>query len=515
MGLIVKGDALVRFVPEGENEIRIPDGILVIEREAFAHSRNIKKITIPGSVETIGDRAFLGCSGIKVMVLSGCPLQIGEDAFRLDSASYWFELGELFIRQWDPVLTRAFSGCQIRLLHIDLLSTLPSGRRFEAICGFLAETHPDTPGKREKEHLRYIRRKSADTDYLDLIVRDPEIWHYLLKNRAIAPEAIPLLESHARENRDIEQIAELLRYRDLIRREIKMQAENREKRQERYFDTLIQRAGKRIEENGIAGMSFAIDGVLLITGWKPNTYFGRYLAEYGAKLHDVVTGKTDYLVLGTNHPDFSEKQRKAASFGVPVLTEAEFLILIGKRFEDKERIVVPRWLKTIEEGSLSGCAMLKEILLHDGICRIGPTAFDRCRQLEHIEIPDSVKEIGNAAFRGCESLKTAKLPRRLTVIEMRTFEDCISLQSADLPFDRRRRVPQLPVYGRDHYSRPLRPHPPIRVQWMRSPSGNIHPERKGPAESVSRFGKTASGERITGPEHRSCKHDSTSGGNDL
>ena len=65
------------------------------------------------------------------------------------------------------------------------------------------------------------------------------------------------------------------------------------------------------------------------------------------------------------------------------------------------------WTTEIPEFAFSRCDSLSEVILPNGIQRIGEKAFYNCSQLSHITIPKTVVECGSAAFYGCKLLETA------------------------------------------------------------------------------------------------------------
>ena len=65
------------------------------------------------------------------------------------------------------------------------------------------------------------------------------------------------------------------------------------------------------------------------------------------------------------------------------------------------------WATEIPEFAFSRCDSLSEVILPNGIQRIGEKAFYNCSQLSHITIPKTVVECGSEAFYGCKLLETA------------------------------------------------------------------------------------------------------------
>lgn len=56
---------------------------------------------------------------------------------------------------------------------------------------------------------------------------------------------------------------------------------------------------------------------------------------------------------------------------------------------------------------------LQKVTLHNGLVKIGDSAFDSCGNLSEInKIPSTVQVIGSTAFYGCESLKAIEFDDR-------------------------------------------------------------------------------------------------------
>lgn len=70
---------------------------------------------------------------------------------------------------------------------------------------------------------------------------------------------------------------------------------------------------------------------------------------------------------------------------------------ITRALQYQKSITIPTSVKEIEEGAFEGFENLKEVVLNEGIERIGKNAFKN-RNLEVVTIPNSAKEIGTNAF---------------------------------------------------------------------------------------------------------------------
>lgn len=62
-----------------------------------------------------------------------------------------------------------------------------------------------------------------------------------------------------------------------------------------------------------------------------------------------------------------------------------------------------------------------EVVVPDGITRIGETVFDECRNLVNVCLPESVTRIGRGAFYQCSRLEKIVLPEGLEKIEKELF----------------------------------------------------------------------------------------------
>lgn len=73
------------------------------------------------------------------------------------------------------------------------------------------------------------------------------------------------------------------------------------------------------------------------------------------------------------------------------------------------------------------------IVVENGVTKIGACAFQSIMSLKSVEISNSVKEIGACAFRNCSSLTSISIPEGVITIWSDVFVECSDLESISLP----------------------------------------------------------------------------------
>ena len=76
---------------------------------------------------------------------------------------------------------------------------------------------------------------------------------------------------------------------------------------------------------------------------------------------------------------------------------------------------------------------ITELIIPEGVTKIGTYAFCGCSALTSVTLPNSLTDIGYAAFSGCSGLSSVTLPNSLTSIGSNAFQDCSGITSFALP----------------------------------------------------------------------------------
>ena len=98
-------------------------------------------------------------------------------------------------------------------------------------------------------------------------------------------------------------------------------------------------------------------------------------------------------------------------------------------------IEIPTTVTKIGNSAFTGCSSLESVTIGENVETIGAEAFRNCVALQSIVIPDNVTELGAYAFTGCTALKTVSVGANVNAINNNTFENCFSLETVDLGYN--------------------------------------------------------------------------------
>ncbi len=112
------------------------------------------------------------------------------------------------------------------------------------------------------------------------------------------------------------------------------------------------------------------------------------------------------------------------------LRHAKNLYLNGELVTD---LVIPDGVTRIGYLAFSNCSSLTSVTIPDSVTRIVGSAFQNCSSLNSINIPDSVTYISDEAFMDCSSLSSLTIGNGVTSIGGSAFQNCSSLTSINIP----------------------------------------------------------------------------------
>lgn len=97
-----------------------------------------------------------------------------------------------------------------------------------------------------------------------------------------------------------------------------------------------------------------------------------------------------------------------------------------------DTFVVPDVVEEIGTGAFKECTALKHVYLNDNISRIGASAFTNSG-IKKIVLPKYLKKIEEDCFRYCTKLESVTIPEGCVVIENHAFEYCPKLTELHIP----------------------------------------------------------------------------------
>lgn len=107
------------------------------------------------------------------------------------------------------------------------------------------------------------------------------------------------------------------------------------------------------------------------------------------------------------------------------------LTMAGKEAGKTE---VPDNFEATEEyyENIENSDVIKDVVINEGVERIGNYAFEECKNLKTVIMPESLTEIGQGAFEDCVSLESVTVPEKVTVLNENVFFGCDSLKEVKM-----------------------------------------------------------------------------------
>lgn len=84
------------------------------------------------------------------------------------------------------------------------------------------------------------------------------------------------------------------------------------------------------------------------------------------------------------------------------------------------------------EGNIESSDIIKDVIINEGVERIGTYAFEECKNLKTVTMPESLTEIGQGAFHSCVSLESVTVPENVMILNEDVFFGCESLKEVEI-----------------------------------------------------------------------------------
>ena len=107
--------------------------------------------------------------------------------------------------------------------------------------------------------------------------------------------------------------------------------------------------------------------------------------------------------------------------------------LLFKNCKSLESVTISNSVIAIRVEAFYGCTSLKSLTIPDSVNSMSIFAFADCTNLKYIKLSNNLTTLSSYMFKGCKNLKHIILPKELTSIGSYVFCECSSLQSIKIP----------------------------------------------------------------------------------
>ena len=95
------------------------------------------------------------------------------------------------------------------------------------------------------------------------------------------------------------------------------------------------------------------------------------------------------------------------------------------------KVILPEGLRCIEKRAFKHCKSLADIIIPSSVEEIGDRAFEHCSNLKEIDLPKGLHSINHRTFAFCDSLCYIKIPPQISTIYVGAFFGCSSLVTVE------------------------------------------------------------------------------------
>ncbi|QKX37165.1 leucine-rich repeat domain-containing protein [Metamycoplasma hominis] len=420
---------------QGKNITEIGNGAF---SNSFIHS-----VSITGSIKEIGERAFLGCRNLKEVILNEGLEKIGVRAFlntKIESITI-------------PNSVKEIDSLAFDFLKISHISINLNNKNFEIKDNFFID-------KNNKKILAYLDKKTTKVTIPSSIKEIDESAFLGCRNlkEVILNEGLEKIRAGAFFNTNIKSITipdsvkEIdgwaFNFSKISHISINSNNKNLEikdnflidknnKKILAYLDkkttkVTIPDSVKEIGEGAFSGcrnlkeviLNEGLEkigaGVFLNTNIESIT-IPDSVKEIGSLAFNF--SKISHISINSNNKNLEIKDNFLID-----KNNKKILAYLDKK---TTKVTIPGSVKEIGESAFFGCENLKEVILNEGLEKIGAGVFLNTN-IESITIPGSVKEIGESAFFGCENLKEVILNEGLEKIGASAFPNT-NIESITIP----------------------------------------------------------------------------------
>lgn len=386
------GKVLAEEFKDNEDLINVvvPEGVTEIGNKAFSNCLNLRTLTLPDTLTTIGSKAFENCSELKNATIPTSVVTIGDSAF-----ANCKNLKVLIENNDANIAKNAFTKCKLVTrwvnndLHVKKLNEYDS--KLSKSNAALEEA------KAKNKELEQTSKKLNTT-----------ISKYEKDNTKLVSDTNSKIAAYEKK---INQLTE-----DSQAADAKLEATNE------VYKSMIDELNVKLSEREAEYNKLKKD--ISSKEKTINNLKAKHITEtedLKKKLGESEVETLDMLQkLNAAKSDYEAEKKKSEA--------------LKSELDDAKNPKFKTALKDqIKPFEFAGRNDLVEVIVPDGITKIGKYAFKECNKLKNVILPDSVKVIENDAFSGCISLEKIRLPETMNEIGVGAFWSCEKLNNVVYP----------------------------------------------------------------------------------
>ena len=326
-------------------KVYIPEGVEIIDWNAFTNCSQLTSINIPDSVHTIGSSAFMNCNLWSV--------QIGKGVKTIDSEAFYGNknLSELTIPDnVETVEDTAFGNCT-NLTSVNIGSGV---KTLNPLCFTGCEKLEEINISKDNPYYASVNGFVFNKEMTELALT-------LNEKECYIPEGVKRIrEDQFKDNDSIEYV---------------------------YLPDTV----TKIDKNGFSRCR-NLKSVSLSSKLESIGVFG--FSECKSLEDIIIPDSVTYI--GQSSICGCDNLKTIELSCNPLFTELSFSSL--NQNQSLKTIEIPQNIKTIGQHSFSSCESLESVTLYEGLKEIEYYAFLNCEKLKSIKIPKSVTEIDELAL---------------------------------------------------------------------------------------------------------------------
>jgi len=414
------------------SEFVFPDSLQVIDESAFENSK-IQKLTLPEGFIGAYDKAFYGCSGLRSVKFPDSLKHIGSEVFAECSNITKIDFGKGAF----SISRRAFNNAlnTEKIVIPDSVEYISSDAFSGSNAGAF-EAGPDNMRYASVDGILF----SKDLSELICCAGNNNISSYTV------PETVKKIGSNAFEgNKNISEI--------ILPDSVEEIGEYAFSHCENLSSFRFSENITRIEEStfaycsslktvGLPGkLEYIGTSAFFSSGLKSITFPEslrriefRAFFECNDLTDVVVSVRSDYEENNAFGPGVKFTYAQSDEYTVldDVLYSKDKTVLYTVLKEKEGVFTVPDTVREIAESAFRK-QRVSEVILPEGLEKIGNDAFSDCRELVHVTVPESVSYVGHRAFFECQNLNDVIFRGKTTEIGMGIFDGCSLLYKIMLP----------------------------------------------------------------------------------